>query len=66
MICPYLSVSLSNSRMLFVLNNFMCVKPKIIEHFNYLKSIVFFRACRRTYKNTKEVWTTSTRLEKSW
>lgn len=41
MICPYLSVSLSNSRMLFVLNNFMCVKPKIIEHFYYLKSIFF-------------------------
>lgn len=41
MICPYLSVSLSNSRMLFILNNFMCVKPKIIEHFYYLKSIFF-------------------------
>lgn len=41
MICPYLSVSLSNSRMLLVLNNFMCVKPKIIEHFYYLKSIFF-------------------------
>lgn len=41
MICPYLSVSLSNSRMSFILNNFMCVKPKIIEHFYYLKSIFF-------------------------
>lgn len=41
MISPYLSVSLSNSRMLFILNNFMCVKPKIIEHFYYLKSIFF-------------------------
>lgn len=27
--------------MLFVLNNFMCVKPKIIEHFYYLKSFFF-------------------------
>lgn len=40
MICLHLSVSLSNSRM-FILNNFMCVKPKIIEHFYYLKSIFF-------------------------
>lgn len=44
MICPYLSVSLSNSRMLFALNNFMCVKPKIIEHFYYLKSIFVFQS----------------------
>lgn len=44
MICPYLSVSLSNSRMLFVLNNFMCVKPKIIEHFLLFKINFFLQS----------------------
>lgn len=43
MICLHFSVSLSNSRMSFILNNFMwhCVNPKISEHFYYLKSIFF-------------------------
>lgn len=44
MICPYLSVSLSNSRMLFVLNNFICVKPKIIEHFLLFKINFFLQS----------------------
>lgn len=41
MICFYLFVFLFNSKMLFVLNNFMCVKFKIIEYFYYLKLIFF-------------------------
>lgn len=44
MICSYLSVSLSNSRMLFALNNFMCVKPKIIEHFLLFKINLFLQS----------------------
>lgn len=43
MICLHLSVSLSNSRM-FILNNFMCVKPKIIEHFLLFKINFFLQS----------------------